>query len=158
MRRTWRSPRSRTKTRSISRSRISSAGASEPMSPKSLSPPLSQLKTEIEGYAREFGLDFFETVFEVLSYDELNMVAAYGGFPNRYPHWRWGMEDEQLSKGYEYRLAKIYEPGINNQPRYAELPEANREVDQKVVKAPVYGHFRFFQNKFFFGPTHRRMG
>ena len=39
------------------------------MSPKSLSPRLQVLKTEIEGYAWEFGLDVFETVFEVLSYD-----------------------------------------------------------------------------------------
>jgi stage V sporulation protein R len=28
------------------------------------------------------------------------MIAAYGGFPTRYPHWRFGMEYEQLSKGY----------------------------------------------------------
>ena len=26
-----------------------------------------------------------------LSYDQMNEVAAYGGFPTRYPHWRWGM-------------------------------------------------------------------
>ena len=77
--------------------------------PKSLTPRLAQLKEEIEGHARSFGLDFFETVFELLGYDELNMVASYGGFPNRYPHWRWGMEYEQLSKGYEYGLSKIYE-------------------------------------------------
>ena len=61
--------------------------------PKSLTPRLQDLKVEIEGYARAFGLDCFEQVFEVLSTDELNMVAAYGGFPTRYPHWRWGMDD-----------------------------------------------------------------
>ena len=87
--------------------------------PKSLTPQLSKLKEEIEGYARQFGLDFFETIFEVVSYDELNMVASYGGFPTRYPHWRWGMEYEQLSKGYEYGLSKIYELVINNDPCYA---------------------------------------
>src|SRR6185312_12419837 len=81
--------------------------------PKSLTPRLQDLKTEIEGYAKAFGLDFFETVFEVLSTDELNMVAAYGGFPTRYPHWRWGMEFEQLAKSSEYGLSKIYELVIN---------------------------------------------
>ena len=91
--------------------------------PKSLTPPLRTLKEEIEGHAREFGLDFFDTRFEVVSYDELNMVAAYGGFPTRYPHWRWGMEYEQLSKGYEYGLSKIYELVINNDPCYAYLLE-----------------------------------
>jgi len=108
--------------------------------PKSLTPRLAQLKEEIEGYARAFGLDFFETVFELLGYDELNMVASYGGFPNRYPHWRWGMEYEQLSKGYEYGLSKIYELVINNDPCYAYLLESNAEVDQKLVMAHVYGH------------------
>jgi stage V sporulation protein R len=58
----------------------------------SLTARLYDLKQEIEGYARGYGLDFFETIFEVLSYDEINMVAAYGGFPNRYPHWKFGME------------------------------------------------------------------
>jgi len=84
---------------------------------KDLPPHLQKLREEIEGYARAYGLDFFETVFEVLSYDELNMVAAYGGFPNRYPHWRFGMEYDQLSKGYEYGLSKIYELVINNDLR-----------------------------------------
>ena len=72
--------------------------------PKSLTPQLEALRERIEGYARDYGLDFFPTVFEVLSSQELNMVASYGGFPTRYPHWRWGMEYEQLSKGYEYGL------------------------------------------------------
>jgi stage V sporulation protein R len=125
--------------------------------PKSLTPRLAQLKDEIEGYARAFGLDFFETVFELLGYDELNMVASYGGFPNRYPHWRWGMEYEQLSKGYEYGLSKIYELVINNDPCYAYLLESNAEVDQKLVMAHVYGHCDFFKNNFYFQHTNRRM-
>src|SRR5499427_3681695 len=125
--------------------------------PKSLPPRLDDLKLEIEGYARAFGLDFVETVFEILSYDELNMVASYGGFPNRYPHWRWGMEYEQLSKGYEYGLSKIYELVINNDPCYAYLLESNAEVDQKLVMAHVFGHCDFFKNNFFFAHTNRRM-
>ena len=125
--------------------------------PKSLTPRLAQLKDEIEGYARAFGLDFFETVFELLGYDELNMVASYGGFPNRYPHWRWGMEYEQLSKGYEYGLSKIYELVINNDPCYAYLLESNAEVDQKLVMAHVYGHCDFFKNNVYFAHTDRRM-
>ena len=125
--------------------------------PKSLTPPLQKLRDEIEGHAREFGLDFFETVFEVLTYDELNMVAAYGGFPTRYPHWRWGMEYEQLSKGYEYGLSKIYELVINNDPCYAYLLESNADVDQKLVMAHVFGHCDFFKNNFSFAHTNRRM-
>ena len=37
---------------------------------------LRDVQIEIEGYAREFGLDFFPTVFEVLSYKQMNEVAA----------------------------------------------------------------------------------
>lgn len=125
--------------------------------PKTLTPRLEALRQKIEGHAREYGLDFFETVFEVVSYDELHMVAAQGGFPNRYPHWRWGMEYEQLSKGYEYGLSKIYELVINNDPCYAYLLESNAEVDQKLVMAHVFGHCDFFKNNFSFAHTNRRM-
>ena len=125
--------------------------------PKPLTPRLEALRAEIEGHARDYGLDFFPTVFEVLSSEELNMVASFGGFPTRYPHWRWGMEYEQLSKGYEYGVSKIYELVINNDPTYAYLMESNTEVDQKLVMAHVFGHADFFKNNFAFAHTHRRM-
>ena len=97
---------------------------------------------KMEGYARGFGLDFFPTVFEVLSYDQMNEVVSYGGFPVRYPHWRFGMEYEQLSKSYEYGLSKIYEMVINNTPSIAYLLEGNSLVEQKLVMAHVLGHVR----------------
>ena len=122
-----------------------------------LPPHLSDIQREIERYAKGFGLEFYETIFEVLGYDEINMVAAYGGFPNRYPHWRFGMEYEQLSKGYEYGLSKIYEMVINNNPSYAYLLESNMDVDQKLVMAHVYGHVDFFKNNYSFQHTNRKM-
>ena len=125
--------------------------------PKDLPPHLAKLREEIEGYAKGYGLDTFDVIFEVLSYDEINMVAAYGGFPNRYPHWRFGMEYDQLSKGYEYGLSKIYEMVINNNPTYAYLLEANADVDQKLVMAHVFGHGDFFKNNYMFAHTNRRM-
>ena len=107
----------------------------------------------IEGFAREMGLDFFPTLFEVLSYDQMNEVASYGGFPVRYPHWRFGMEYEQLAKSYEYGLSKIYEMVINSNPSYAYLLEGNSLVDQKLVMAHVCGHVDFFKNNFTFRST-----
>ena len=115
------------------------------------------VQKEIEAYAKGYGLDFFETVFEVLDYQQMNEVAAYGGFPTRYPHWRFGMEYEQLSKGYEYGLSKIYEMVINNDPCYAYLLEGNSLVDQKMVMAHVFGHCDFFKNNFYFSRTSRKM-
>src|SRR3954471_20736513 len=118
---------------------------------------LKDEQDKIEKIARAHGLDFFPLVFEMLSYDHMNEIAAYGGFPNRYPHWRFGMEYEQLSKSYEYGLSKIYEMVINNEPSYAYLLEGNMDVDQKIVMAHVFGHVDFFKNNFAFAHTNRKM-
>src|SRR5450432_2496986 len=63
-----------------------------------LPPDLAALKVEIEAHARQFGLDFYETIFEVVEADDLNEIASYGGFPTRYPHWSFGMSYEKLKK------------------------------------------------------------
>ncbi len=118
---------------------------------------LEHWRVIIEKQAREYGLDFFETRFEVLDWKQMNEVAAYGGFPNRYPHWRFGMEYEHLSKSYEYGLSKIYEMVINNNPCYAYLLHCNHLMDQKLVMAHVFGHCDFFKNNIFFSPTNRHM-
>ena len=122
-----------------------------------LTPELRNLQIEIEGYARNYGLDFYETIFEVLDADDLNEVAAYGGFPTRYPHWAFGMQYEELKKSYEYGLSKIYEMVINNDPCYAYLMRCNHTVDQKLVMAHVYGHCDFFKNNAYFAHTSRKM-
>src|SRR5579862_3047786 len=124
---------------------------------QTLSPELARLNREIEQHAREYGLDFYETIFEMLDFEEMNMVAAYGGFPNRYPHWKFGMEYERLNKSYAYGLHKIYEMVINNDPCYAYLLECNEMVDQKIVMAHVYGHCDFFKNNQWFAHTSRKM-
>ena len=118
---------------------------------------LRDMQMEIEGYARENGLDFFPIVYEVLDYKTMNEIAAYGGFPTRYPHWRFGMDYEQLAKGYEFGLQKIYEMVINTNPSYAYLLEGNSLVDQKTVMAHVTGHVDFFKHNYFFSKTNRKM-
>src|SRR6266480_7658665 len=92
-----------------------------------LPPDLRALKEEIEAHARSFGLDFYETIFE------------------------------ELKKGYDYGLSKIYEMVINNDPCYAYLMRCNHTVDQKLVMAHVYGHCDFFKNNAYFGHTSRKM-
>ncbi len=125
--------------------------------PQSLSPELQRLQKEIEGYAREYSLDFPKVIFEVLDWEEINEVAAYGGYPARYPHWRFGMEYHQLSRSYAYGLSKIYEMVINNEPCYAYLLAGNPTVDQKLVMAHVYGHADFFKHNYSFAHTNRKM-
>ena len=111
----------------------------------------------IKAQAREYGLDFFEVIFEVLDFNTMNQIAACGGFPVRYPHWRWGAEYERLSKRDAYGLGRIYEMVINNDPCYAYLQESNAVLDQKLVMAHVYAHSDFFKNNFWFSKTHRKM-
>lgn len=118
---------------------------------------LLRIRDEIHGYALEFGLDFYPVRFEVCDYDTINILAAQGGFPSRYPHWRFGMDYDQLSKGYAYGLQKIYEMVINTNPCYAYLLNANHIVDQKIVMAHVYGHADFFKNNAWFANTDRNM-
>ncbi|MCE9546087.1 MAG: SpoVR family protein [Planctomycetia bacterium] len=118
---------------------------------------LAAYQGAIEENARSYGLDFFPTIFELVDADQLNAIAAYGGFPTRYPHWRFGMEYERLSKGYHYGLQKIYELVINNDPCYAYLMSSNSLTDQKLVMAHVYGHCDFFKNNAWFSHTNRKM-
>lgn len=124
---------------------------------RQLPPELVDARVEIEELARGYGLDFFETIFEMCTYEEINMIASYGGFPTRYPHWRFGMEYLQMQKSYEFGLSKIYEMVINTDPSYAYLMDCNLIVDQKLVMAHVFGHVDFFKNNLWFQHTNRRM-
>ena len=118
---------------------------------------LARAQEYIEKFADDYGLTFFQVVFEMVDYQQMNALAAYGGFPTRYPHYRFGMEYNQLSKSYEYGLHKIYEMVINNDPTYGYLLEGNTMLDQKLVIAHVYGHADFFKNNLYFAHTNRRM-
>ena len=118
---------------------------------------LADAQARIEALARGYGLEFCDVIYEVCDYEEINMIAAYGGFPTRYPHWRWGMDYLQMDKGYEYGLQKIYEMVINTDPSYAYLLDNNTMMDQKLVMAHVCGHVDFFTNNAWFAPTNRKM-
>ena len=52
-----------------------------------LPPYLRQQNLEIEEIARSAGLDFFQVIFELLDARDVNALAAYTGFPVRYPSW-----------------------------------------------------------------------
>jgi stage V sporulation protein R len=129
----------------------------DPRLSSELTPELRLIVAEIESHCRNLGLDFFPVMFEMVNYQQMSEIAAYGGFPTRYPHWRFGMEYEQLSKSYEYGLSLIYEMVINNDPCYAYLLKSNSMVDQKTVIAHVYAHCDFFKNNYAFAHTNRKM-
>jgi stage V sporulation protein R len=118
---------------------------------------LARIQETIEEYARDYGLDFLEIRYQMLDYKMINLVAAYDGFPTRYPHWRFGMEYERMSKSFAYGLHRIYEMVINTDPVYAYLLQSNLPVDQKLVMAHVCGHADFFKNNMWFAHTNRKM-
>ena len=78
-----------------------------------LSKELKELAPKILQSCKDWGLDFYPTVVQLLTYDEISEIAAYNGFPVRFPHWSFGMEYEELQRGYEFGLFKIYEMVIN---------------------------------------------
>ncbi len=122
-----------------------------------LSPMLRHEATRIERIARAAGLDPGDVAFEMVDARDVNALAAYGGFPVRYPSWRFGMDFERLDKGRQYGLSRIYELVINTDPAYAWLVRTNSDMEQKLVMAHVLGHADFFRHNVWFQPTDKRM-
>ncbi len=115
------------------------------------------LQRDVEARARDAGLDVPEIRYEVVDHRELNEIAAYGGFPVRYPHWRFGMEYDRLAKGHAYGLQRIYELVVNTRPVVAYLLRQNSPVEQKLVMAHVCGHADFFHHNAWFSHTDPHM-
>jgi len=103
------------------------------------------------------GLTFPPVLFEEVGPEEMAMLAAYGGFPRRYPHWRWGSEYLRQREVYRYGLGRIYELVVNTHPVHAYLLKGNTLLAQKLVMAHVYAHADFFQNNLAFRPTPKDM-
>ncbi len=122
------------------------------------------MRRELEGWAallREraeaLGLSFPTVLFEEVGPEEMAMLAAYGGFPRRYPHWRFGSEYLRQRELYRYGLGRIYELVVNTVPVHAYLLKGNPLLAQKLVMAHVYAHADFFQNNLAFHPTPKDM-
>lgn len=111
----------------------------------------------IEKACKEMGLDYYPIIVEFVRYDEMAELASYGGFPNRYPHWKWGQEYEELSRGYEYNQYRISEMVINTNPCYIYCMDSNTLVDNVDVIAHAIGHNDFFKNNVYFAPTDDNM-
>ena len=83
---------------------------------------------------RDYGLDFYPTIVQMLSYDEISEIAAYGGFPVRYPHWKWGMEYEELQRGYEYGMHRIFEMVVNCLDPKTKIPTNRGSLNAEFVR------------------------
>lgn len=106
---------------------------------------------------KDWGLDFYPTVINLLTYDEISEIAAYGGFPVRYNHWSFGGEYEELQRGYELNMHKIYELVINSSPCQIYCLASNTLLDHLTVIAHATGHNDFFKNNIHFSATDTNM-
>lgn len=112
---------------------------------------------QIEKACKDMGLDYYPIIVEFVTYDEMAELASYNGFPVRYAHWRFGMEYEELSKGYEHNQYRISEMVINTDPCRIFCMDSNTLVDNVDVIAHAIGHNDFFKNNIYFEPTDRNM-
>ncbi|WP_423750554.1 SpoVR family protein [Salinirarus marinus] len=106
---------------------------------------------EAAALARKLGLDPYPVNYWVVDHDEMNELIAYGGFQNRYPHWRWGMQYDRQQKQDQFGMGKAFEIVNNDDPSHAFLQESNSLADQKAVITHVEAHADFFANNEWFG-------
>jgi len=106
---------------------------------------------EAGNLAHKFGLDPYEVNYWIVDYDEMNELIAYGGFQQRYPHWRWGMKYDRQQKQGQFLGGKAFEIVNNDDPSHAFLQESNTISDQKAVITHVEAHADFFKNNEWFG-------
>jgi len=106
---------------------------------------------EASNLAERLGLTPYPVNYCVVDYDEMNELIAYGGFQQRYPHWRWGMQYDRQQKQGQFLGGKAFEIVNNDDPSHAFLQESNTLADQKAVITHVEAHADFFANNEWFG-------
>lgn len=125
-----------------------------------LSSKLRELE-EIRKQARQLveaaGLDPWPVIFGIVDHDQLNEYSAYDGFPERFPHWSFGMSYDYFRKRSAYAGWWTYELVINTNPAIAYLRESNTPVENKGVMIHVYAHVDFFKNNYWFSKTPKDM-
>lgn len=117
---------------------------------------LAQRIKDMEQLARDSGLDFFPTVFEVVDRDIMLEACSYG-LPVRARHWSYGRSYQHQKIYGEMGYSKVYEIVFNNNPSYAFLLNTNPDIINIMVAAHVYGHVHFFKNNVMFQKSDRNM-
>jgi stage V sporulation protein R len=111
---------------------------------------LEEPVNEASSLAAKFGLTPYPVNYWIVDYDEMNELIAYGGFQERYSHWRWGMQYDRQRKQGQFLGGKAFEIVNNDDPAHAFLQESNTLADQKAVITHVEAHADFFANNRWF--------
>jgi len=112
---------------------------------------LEEPVAEAAALAEKLGLAPYPVNYWIVDYDEMNELIAYGGFQERYPHWRWGMQYDRQQKQGQFLGGKAFEIVNNDNPAHAFLQVSNAVADQKAVITHVEAHADFFANNEWFG-------
>jgi stage V sporulation protein R len=112
---------------------------------------LEEAVDEAANLAEKLGLEPFPVNYWIVDYDDMNELIAYGGFQQRYPHWRWGMQYDRQQKQGQFLGGKAFEIVNNDNPAHAFLQVSNSLSDQKAVITHVEAHSDFFSNNQWFG-------
>lgn len=118
---------------------------------------LEAMRREARRLAESVGLDPAPVIFGVVDHDQLNEYSAYDGFPERFPHWSFGMSYDYFRKRSTYSGWWTYELVLNTDPAIAYLRESNTPVENKGVMVHVYGHVDFFKHNRWFSKTPKDM-
>ncbi|MCS7197670.1 MAG: SpoVR family protein [Candidatus Bipolaricaulota bacterium] len=118
---------------------------------------LEELRKQARQLVEAAGLDPWPVIFGVVDHDQLNEYSAYDGFPERFPHWSFGMSYDYFRKRSAYAGWWTYELVINTNPAIAYLRESNTPVENKGVMIHVYAHVDFFKNNYWFSKTPKDM-
>ncbi len=118
---------------------------------------LEELREQARRLVEAAGLDPWPVIFGIVDHDQLNEYSAYDGFPERFPHWSFGMSYDYFRKRSAYSGWWTYELVINTNPAIAYLRESNTPVENKGVMIHVYAHVDFFKNNYWFSKTSKDM-
>lgn len=118
---------------------------------------LEKLRAEARRLVESVGLDPWPVIFGIVDHDQLNEYSAYDGFPERFPHWSFGMSYDYFRKRSAYSGWWTYELVLNTNPAIAYLRESNTPVENKGVMIHVYAHVDFFKHNRWFSKTPKDM-
>lgn len=117
----------------------------------------SRFQAQIEGLAREHGLDYFPVQFESVPPSFMMEVAVYG-LPVRMPHWSFGVR--YIYQLIQHRMghSHIFEVVVPGDPGRAYLADTNSDTENALVTAHVLGHADFSKNNMLFRRVQEQAG
>ena len=121
-----------------------------------LTPELERERKRIKALAENVGLDFFDTIFELVTHTQLNEIAACGGFLFATPIG----DGEWSTNVFQKAMSMAYQKFMNwSSTMILAMPILWREMSFsiKIGYGSRYGHSDFFKNNKWFEPTNRKM-